>query len=383
MRQQSILLSFIPGFASILIYIIVEAIFGETAGLIAGLVLGIGEFTVILFRERRVDTFTLVDTILLAIMGAISLALSDPVFFRLKPAISGVILSIMMLLGSLGPHRLFLPYMQEKLGMGELPQAAAGRILSMIAGFGILTLLHAILTAIAALFWSHTAWNFVAGALFWILACIYMILWTVPALIARFITKRHTWKSGAIIKEGTGEMLPIVDAEGRIIGKAPRPLCHSGNSETAVSNREKLLHPVIRLWITDGKGGVWMQKRAETKLVQPGKWDCAVGGHILFGETAETALRRETKEEIGLSDPGVVQPVGKFIWETDLERELVFVFLSTRLDVSSFSPDPSEVSEIRLWKVADLFQEASKPDCSLTPLAVRELTFCFTTLARM
>jgi len=94
MRQQSILLSFIPGFASILIYIIVEAIFGETAGLIAGLVLGIGEFTVILFRERRVDTFTLVDTILLAIMGAISLALSDPVFFRLKPAISGVILSI-------------------------------------------------------------------------------------------------------------------------------------------------------------------------------------------------------------------------------------------------------------------------------------------------
>jgi len=373
MRQNTILLSFIPGFAPILIYIVVETIFGETAGLIAGLAFGLGEFAVILFREHRVDAFTLIDTILLAVMGAISWVLSDPVFFRLKPAISGVILSVMMIVGSLGPHQLFLPYMEKKMGLGEIPEIAAKRMLTMIAGFGFLTLAHSILTAIAALFWSRSTWNFIAGALFWILAALYMAAWTVPALISRSAALRRSHAGLAPSSNDTGEMLPIVDTEGHIIGKAPRPLCHSGVSTAGTPGTVKLLHPVVRLWLTDGKGGIWMQKRSETKLVQPGKWDCAVGGHILFGETPEAALRREANEEIGLLDYGVAEPVGKFIWETELERELVFVFFSTIPSDSSFRLDPAEVSELRLWKAANLAQELSKADSTLTPLAVREL----------
>lgn len=81
MRQQQLLLSFLPGFAPILAYIIIDAAFGETAALIAGMALGLGEFIFILIREKRVDAFTLVDTVLLAAMGALSWALSDPVFF--------------------------------------------------------------------------------------------------------------------------------------------------------------------------------------------------------------------------------------------------------------------------------------------------------------
>jgi isopentenyldiphosphate isomerase/intracellular septation protein A len=410
MRQNNILLSFLPGFAPILIYIVVEAVFGETAGLVAGIALGLGEFAVILFRERRVDAFTLVDTVLLAVMGAVSWALSDPVFFRLKPAISGAILSVMMIAGALGPHRLFLPYMEQKMGLGEIPEAAVSRMLGMIAGFGFLTLAHSALTAVAALFWSKSAWNFVAGALFWILAALYMAAWTVPALVSRFVAARRSMagslpassKSAGPAIEGAGEMLPIVDPEGRVVGKAPRPLCHSGSAATgnAVNGQfgasatgetraalagtavaAKLLHPVVRLWLTDGKGGVWMQKRAETKLVQPGKWDCAVGGHISFGETAEAALRRETREEIGLLDPGAVKPIGKFIWETELERELVFVFQATISSAAAFRVDPAEVSEIRLWSGAELAREAASAECSLTPLAVRELATLRTAIA--
>lgn len=352
MKNSALITTFLPGFAPIIAYIAVEAAFGETAGLICGMALGLGEFLWILARERRIDPFTLIDTLLLAVMGGISWALSDPVFFRLKPAISEAALAVLMLLGSLGPHRYFLPYLQGKIGQGDIPEAVAKRMLVMVAGFALLTLAHAALTAAAALYWSKAAWNFVAGALFWILSALYVVAWTVPALIKA--------RSGGARRraEGSGEILPVVDGDGRVIGQAPRPLCHGG---------KKILHPVVRLWLGDGKGGYLMQKRSMGKLVQPGKWDCAVGGHISFGETAEEALMRESREEIGLETMPKLSPLMRFTWETALERELVFVYEATLTGendplIATLRADPAEVTEVRLWTADEIAREALKAD---------------------
>jgi isopentenyldiphosphate isomerase/intracellular septation protein A len=362
MRSTNPLLSFLPGFAPILAYIVVESLFGETAGLVAGVALGLAEFLAILAREKRVDAFSLADTVLLVAMGAVSWALSDPVYFRLKPAVSGAVLAFMMILGTLGPHRLFMPYLERKAGLGELPREAVSRMTAMVAGFGFLTLAHSGLTAVAALWWSKDAWNFVAGALFWILSLAYVAAWTVPSFIvlakrARSNRRaassggetgaRATAGGGSGAPEGRGEFLPVIDAEGRVIAKAERPFCHSGG--------EKPLHPVVRLWLADGSGSYWMQKRSLGKLVQPGRWDCAVGGHVSFGETIERALERETREEIGLVGiASGARPVGRFVWETDIERELVFVFVATLPRGASFACDPGEVDEVRLWTPEEL-----------------------------
>ncbi|MBO7595109.1 MAG: NUDIX domain-containing protein, partial [Salinivirgaceae bacterium] len=81
-------------------------------------------------------------------------------------------------------------------------------------------------------------------------------------------------------KPETEEILPIVDDEGRVIGSAPRSQCHSDRT---------LLHPVVHLHVFNPHGDLYLQKRALTKRIQPGKWDTAVGGHIAYGEEVLTA----------------------------------------------------------------------------------------------
>ena len=107
------------------------------------------------------------------------------------------------------------------------------------------------------------------------------------------------------------EVFPLVNEAGEVIGKATRQECHSGS---------KLLHPVVHLHIFNQKGDLFLQKRSLSKDIQPGKWDTAVGGHVDYGETIEEALRREVREELGVTDftPQFVQ---RYVFESAVENK--------------------------------------------------------------
>jgi isopentenyldiphosphate isomerase len=117
----------------------------------------------------------------------------------------------------------------------------------------------------------------------------------------------------------TEEILPVVNENGEVIGKAPREKFH-------FNQKEKLLHPVVHLHVINSNGQVFLQLRPANKKVQPGKWDTAVGGHISYGEDVKTALERESMEEIGIQSAGA-ELVTRYIWETDIEKELVYLFI--------------------------------------------------------
>ncbi len=145
-------------------------------------------------------------------------------------------------------------------------------------------------------------------------------------------------------------MLPVVDEDGNVTGKAARSACHFNPSE-------KILHPVVHMHILNSRGELFLQRRTLTKKVQPGKWDTAVGGHISFGEEPELSLIREAKEEIGIIDfkPGFVK---KYIWETDVEKELVYMFICrTNGDLKV---NPEEISEGRFWEINEIRQNLGK-----------------------
>ena len=144
------------------------------------------------------------------------------------------------------------------------------------------------------------------------------------------------------MKDNQQERFPIVDEEGTVVGQATRGECHSGT---------KLLHPVVHLHVFDKQGNVYLQKRPEWKDIQPGKWDTAVGGHIDYGETREEALCREVREELGITD-FTPEFMGKYVFESQREKELVYVHRTTY--TGSIQPSQDELDGGRFWSMAEI-----------------------------
>lgn len=138
------------------------------------------------------------------------------------------------------------------------------------------------------------------------------------------------------------EWFPLVNEAGDTIGKATRRECHSGS---------KLLHPVIHLHIFNAAGYLYLQKRAMTKDIQPGKWDTAVGGHIDYGETVEEALRREVREELGITEFTPVF-ITRYVFESAIEKELVHTFRTCY--EGPIVPDMDELDGGRFWSPQEI-----------------------------
>lgn len=144
------------------------------------------------------------------------------------------------------------------------------------------------------------------------------------------------------------EYFPLVNEEGKTIGKATRKECHSGS---------KMLHPVVHLHIFNDNGDLYLQKRSMRKDIQPGKWDTAVGGHIDYGESVEEALRREVREELGVTDFSPIK-ITSYIFESAIEKELVNTFRTVYN--GPFNPDTEELDGGRFWAIDEILESIGK-----------------------
>jgi isopentenyldiphosphate isomerase/intracellular septation protein A len=332
----SLLKKLVPGLLPLFIFILADEIWGTQVGLYVALGFGIGEFLFYFIRDKKIDKFILLDTGLLIVLGIVSIALENDLFFKIKPALIEFILLIIIALSLWGPRNLIMAMSKRYMGEMQLnaDQEKAMRI-NMIAMFWI-TVIHIILVIYSAEYMSKEAWVFISGGLYYIFFVAYFgILWVVNRIKIRRL-KNEEW-------------FPVVDEGGKLIGKSPRSVCHDGKS--------MLLHPVVHLHLLNKEGMILLQKRSEKKDIQPGKWDTSVGGHVAPGETIEDALLREVREEIGLKN---FQPqfINRYVWESPQERELVFSFVT----VSDFKPviDREEIDEGKFWTTDEIRRNIGK-----------------------
>ena len=133
------------------------------------------------------------------------------------------------------------------------------------------------------------------------------------------------------------EIFDIVTKEGKVIGQAKRSEVH-GNPQ--------LIHRTVHCLVFNSAGMLYLQKRAETKDVQPGKWDTSVGGHLCPGESIQEGIKRESLEELGIRN-AAFEHLYTYLMSNEIETELVDTFKIIYDDLITF--DQAEISEGRFW----------------------------------
>jgi isopentenyldiphosphate isomerase/intracellular septation protein A len=313
----------LPGLIPLLIFILADEIWGTEIGLIVAVSIGIIQLIYFALKEKKLEKFVLFDTLLIIGMGGISIALHDDIFFKLKPVVIEAILVAILAFSLYSKHNLMLSMSKRYLQGVEINSEQEKMMRRNLTNMLVILSLHLLLSLYACFWMSTKAWAFITTGLFYLLMIGYFGL----EFIIRFFKNRHQ------------EYLPLVDVQGKVIGKATRKECH---------RNPDLLYPVVRLHLFNRQGELLLQKRSFKSDIEAGKWDAAIAGHVQFGEDIETALRREAKEELNLSNLEF-QLVNQRLFKSPNTSALMFLFVG-KID---YLPkiNKKEVEEVAFFKM--------------------------------
>ena len=337
MNKLTLLKQLLPGLIPILVFIIADEVWGTTVGIYVAVAIGIIQMIAIYIKEKRLEKFILIDTLLIVGMGGISIILHNDIFFKLKPAIIESILAVILGISAFSGKNLLLMMSQRYLKDVQIQDAQIKQMQRQTRGLFYLVVIHIALVIYASYYLTTEQWGFVSTALFYIMMGLYF----------GFVFLQQYFKNK------NAEWLPVVDEEGRVIGKATREECH---------RNPKLLYPVVRLHLINSQQQVLLQKRSYKSDIEPGKWDAAVAGHVHLGEDIEAALLREAKEEINFT-PDYLDLLEKRIFRAPTSSSLMFIFI-TQSD-KEIIPNKKEVEDVRYFTLKQLLDLEQKGELAI------------------
>ena len=334
-NKKDLLKNFTIGFIPLLIFIITDELFGTKIGLITAISVGIVEFGYYFIAYRRIESFILFDVGLIIVLGVVSIILENELFFKMKPALIELILVVLLGIHAFSDKPLLLLLGQRYFKNMPVNDLQMQLIRKMSRFLFFVVFVHVVLIMYSAYYMSKEAWAFISGGLFYIVfGLIFIGQW--------LYFKMRRSRSLTIKASDQEEMFDIVDEKGNVLGRSPR---------SAVHGNPQLLHPVVHLHIFNKNGQLYLQKRALSKEIQPGKWDTAVGGHVHAGEEILSALRREAQEELGIKE-GHFDPLYSYIMRNDFESELIYTY--RLFSNGPFKINTDEIIFGKFWRITDI-----------------------------
>ena len=131
------------------------------------------------------------------------------------------------------------------------------------------------------------------------------------------------------------DLFDIVNERDEVIGQRLRREVHALG----------LMHRAAHILVFNAADEVFLQKRSMTKDNHPGVWDASCSGHVDAGEDYLTAALRELGEEIGLQNPGPLEPLFKLTPSGDTGQEFIQIFRAHA--EGPFTLHPQEIDDGR------------------------------------
>lgn len=145
------------------------------------------------------------------------------------------------------------------------------------------------------------------------------------------------------------ELLYLVDSDDNVIGPVERWNAH----------QEGLLHRSGMVFLRRSDGRVLVQHRSNSKETFPGCLDASVAFHVSYGETYDSAAKRELTEETGVS--ASLRYLGKFEHSDPPENELVAVYTCESDAEIKADPNESEGFEFLADSEVDAMVASGRP----------------------
>lgn len=138
------------------------------------------------------------------------------------------------------------------------------------------------------------------------------------------------------------ELLDLVNDKDEVIGTVYKSEAHSNPD---------LIHREIALIIFNHKGETLLQQRSSKKKADPLKWVVACSGHVGAGEAPDDAVKRELKEELGITEIDL-EFFGKLFSREERHSESKFYWIYYGFyDNDTFTLDKEEVEDVKWVKL--------------------------------
>lgn len=163
------------------------------------------------------------------------------------------------------------------------------------------------------------------------------------------------------------ELFETFDDAGRPLGLVPRDEVHARG----------LWHRAAHVLLFTGDGRLYVQRRADTKDICPGRWDLSVGEHLTPGESFEAGAHRGLAEELGVTDVALTPLAGVRSNRLDLpergirDHELQQAFRGVY--DGPVTVDPTEVAAVDALSLADIEAWIAREPEAFTPWFLADL----------